>query len=293
MKDSQAMSIDPSPAAFEATERDFEQTVIQKSFEVPVVVDFWAPWCAPCKELGPTLERMAADSKGRFVLAKVNVDENQHLADALQIRSIPVVKLIVQGQIKDEFVGALPEPAIKKFLDLNLPTEQDLEAEQGAGLLKSGDTAAAERVFRETLQSDAKNAKALVGLGLILIDQGKLDEAKERLGQIDEEDDIRRELAQLRAKVFLHEHAGDEMALRAQLQSDPMNLEAKFGLACRDAVAGRHGPALEAFLEIVKTDRKFRDDGGRKGMVSVFDVLPPKSPLEPEYRNKLSSILFV
>ena len=286
------MSIDPSPTTFDATERDFEQTVIQKSFEVPVLVDFWAPWCAPCKELGPILERMAAESQGRFVVAKVNVDENQQIAHALQIRSIPAVKLIVQGQIKDEFMGAYPEPAIKEFLDLNLPTAQDVEAEQGVGLLKSGDPVEAERVFRETLETDAKNAKALVGLGLILIEQGKLDEAKQMLGQIEEEEDIGREVAQLRAQVFLHEHAGDEAALRAQLQSDPMNLEAKFGLACRDAVAGRHGPALEAFLEIVNTDRKFRDDGGRKGMVAVFDVLPPESPLEPEYRNKLSSILF-
>jgi putative thioredoxin len=161
------------------------------------------------------------------------------------------------------------------------------------GKLRSGDTEAAKRMFQETLASDPKNAKALVGLGLILIDEGELEEAKTLLAQAVEEDGIRRELAQLRAKVFLVEHsAGERGALQARLKANPKDHEARLALACQDALAGRHDAALAAFLELVKADRKFKEDAGRRGMVSVFDLLPPDSPLTASYRSKLSSVLF-
>lgn len=282
----------PSASTYDATERDFETTVLQKSFEVPVLVDFWAPWCQPCLTLSPTLEKLAAESEGRFVVAKINVDENQALAQALQIRSIPAVKLIVDGQLRDEFMGALPEPQLREFLEHNLPSESEREAKAGIGELRSGHGEEAEAKFREILTSDPNNNRALVGLGLILVDRGDLDEARQLMERAVEEDDIRRELAQLRGKVFLHENAGPAEELRAKLAQDPNDLEAKFALACTDAVEGRHTDALEAFLEIVRTDRKFREDAGRKGMVATFDILPPESELADTYRGKLSSILF-
>jgi len=293
MKELEPMSIQDRSTTFVATDQNFAQTVIERSHQVPVLVDFWAPWCAPCQTLGPVLERLAGESNGKFVLAKVNVDENQQIAYALQIRSIPAVKLIVDGKLKDEFMGAYPEPMVREFLQQNLPSEQELEAKQGVEKLHSGDTAEAQRMFRETLAGDPKNAKALVGLGLILIDEGDLEGARDLLGQAVEQDDIRRELAQLRAKVFLAEHAaGDTGSLKARAQADPKDLDAKLALACQDALGGRAEPALVALLDIVRTDRKFKEDAGRKGMVSVFDILPPDSPLINQYRGKLSSILF-
>jgi len=271
---------------FEATDQDFTKTVVERSHEVPVLVDFWAPWCAPCRTLGPLLEKLAEESAGRFLLAKVNVDENQQLAYALQIRSIPAVKLIMDGKLKDEFMGAYPEPMVKEFLEHNLPSAQDLEAKEGVGLLKSGQTESAQKMFEETLSNDPKNAKALVGLGLIKIDQGDLEGSRELLGRIEEQDDIRHELAALRAKVYLTENA-------AQGNGTPQGeMDRKFAQACRDALQGRFDASLSAFLEIAKQDRKFRDDGGRKGMVAVFAVLPPDSPLVRDYRSKLSLVLF-
>jgi putative thioredoxin len=287
------MSNQAGTQKFEATDQDFAQTVVERSYQVPVLVDFWAPWCAPCRTLGPVLEKLAEESDGKFVLAKVNVDENQQLAYALQIRSIPAVKLIIDGKLKDEFMGAYPEPMVREFLEHNLPSPEELEAKEGVGKLKAGDTASAKKMFQETLANDPKNAKALVGLGLILIDEGDLEEAKKLLSQAVEKDEIRRELTQLRAKVFLAEHAtGEERAWRARLSTDPKDLEARFALACHDARKGRFEPALAAFLDIVKKDRKFKEDAGRKGMVAVFDLLPPDSPLTSTYRGKLSSILF-
>ena len=287
------MSNDAASHTFEATDQDFAQTVVERSYQVPVLVDFWAPWCEPCRTLGPLLEKLVAEYGGAVLLAKVNVDENQKLAYALQIRSIPAVKLIMDGKLKDEFMGAYPEPQVREFLDHNLPTAVEIEAKEGVGKLREGDTETAEQKFRETLKNDPKNAKALVGLGLIQIDRGNLVEAKQMLADAVEQDDIRRELAQLRAKVFLHENAdGDEGALRARLQADPQDLEARFALACRDALNGRAEQALASLLEIVKTDRKFKEDAGRKGMVAVFDILPPDSPHTQAYRGKLSLILF-
>jgi putative thioredoxin len=275
---------------FDATDQDFAQTVIERSHQVPVLVDFWAPWCAPCRTLGPVLEKLAEESQGRFVVAKVNVDENQQLAYALQIRSIPAVKLIMNGKLKDEFMGAYPEPMVREFLEHNLPTQQDLEAKEAVGLLKSGDAATARKKLEETLAGDPKNSKALVGLGLILADEGDLAGARKLLEQAVEQDDIRHDLAALRAKVYLMENAGGGNG--TPLQPGASELELKFAQACRDALGGRYDAALAAFLDIVKRDRKLKEDGGRKGMVSVFSLLPPDSTLTSEYRSRLSSLLF-
>jgi len=275
-----------SPYVFDATDQDFTHSVIERSHEVPVLVDFWAPWCAPCKTLGPLLEKIVDEGQGRFLLAKVNVDENQQLAQALQIRSIPAVKLIMDGKLKDEFMGAYPEPMVREFLDANLPTPQDLEAQEGVGLLKAGDTGTARKKFEETLATDPKNAKALVGLGLIKIEEGDLEGTKKLIEQVVEQDDIRHELAALQAKVYLTEHASGGNGAGSN------ELEGKFAQACRDAIQGRYEPSLEVFLEIVKRDRKFKEDGGRKGMVAVFAMLPPDSSLIKDYRGKLSLLLF-
>ena len=286
------MSNEPASSYFEANDQNFEQAVLQKSFEVPVLVDFWAPWCAPCREIGPILEKLADEGKGRFVLAKVNMDENPNLAFDLQIRSIPAVKLIVEGTIKDEFLGALPEPDLREFLDRNLPTEEDRGAKAGLDIHQTGDTIAAEAVFRETLKQDPANAKARVGLGRILVDSGKWAEAKSLIEDLDEDDDVRRDLANLRGGILLYENAGVEQDLLEALQRDPNDLTARFALYCRYAIERKFQEALEGFLGNVKTDRKFMDDAGRRGMIAVLDMLPEGSDLDSTYRNKLSSFLF-
>ena len=181
---------------------------------------------------------------------------------------------------------------MREFLDRNLPTEQDREAKAGLDILQAGDSTAAEAVFRETLEQDSANAKARVGLGRILVDSGKWAEAKTLIENLDEDDEIRRDLVTLRAVILLHENAGVEQDLMEALQRNPKDLAAQFALYCRYAIERKFQEAMEGFLEIVKSDRKFMDDAGRRGMIAVLDILPEGSELDSTYRNKLSSILF-
>ena len=289
-----------SPYVIEATDADFQQKVIDASHQMPMLVDFWAPWCGPCKTLGPLLEKLADEYDGRFTLVKVNMDENPMLAQALRIQSIPNVKLVVNGALQDEFAGAYPEPEVRRFLDHHLPSEADREAIQGIQQMDSGDLESAVERFRQTLAEDPRNAVALVGLGNYYIDQGDLEQAKamERdvseveLDRLPEQKAIENDLAELRAKIFLTEHAGDPSEAAAQLEANGDDLAARLPLACAQGLQGQFEPALEHLLRIVKQDRKFQGDAGRKGMLAVFALLPPESPLDGEYRQKLSSLLF-
>ena len=230
-----------------------------------------------------------AEAGGRFLLAKVNMDESPNLAQALQIRSIPAVKLIVGGRLQDEFMGALPEAEVRAFLERNLAPGEDRAA---TATLDEGDSASAEAAFRETLEKNPQDAKARVGLGHVLVDQGQWAEAQVLTGEIEEDDDLRRDLTKLRAKILLQENAGVAEEARSDWEADPGNLEALFALACRNALSGEFEAALEGFFTIVQTDRKFKEDAGRRGMLAVFEILPEGSPLDSVYRGKLSSLLF-
>lgn len=298
--ETQIAGTSPSPHVIEATDADFQQKVIDASHQTPMLVDFWAPWCGPCKTLGPLLEKLADEYDGRFTLVKVNMDENPMLAQALRIQSIPNVKLLVNGALQDEFAGAYPEPEVRRFLDHHLPSEADRDAMQGIKQMESGDLESAVERFKQTLAEDPKNAVALVGLGNYYIGQGDLEQAKamERdvseveLDRLPEQKEIERDLEELRAKIFLTEHAGDPAQAATRLQANGDDLEARLHLGCALALQGQFEQALEHLLHIVKKDRKFQDDAGRKGMIAIFALLPPESPLDGEYRQRLSSILF-
>ena len=277
----------------EAGDQDFEAKVIERSTKVPVLVDFWAPWCGPCKVIGPVLEKLSKQWAGRFELVKVNMDESPMLAQVLRIQSIPAVKLFINGQIQDEFVGAYPEPEVVRFLDHNLPSEKVEDAVQGLRLWQAGDNAGAMRVFLPVLQNEPKNAAALIGMGHCLLDEGNLEGAKEAAAKVNEADleklgerqQLEKLLSILRSRIFLNEAcqppAGTSGPLDEQLRA-----------ACQAALTGQFERALEPLLNIVRTDRKFRDDMGRKALLAVFDLLPPDSPLRSTYRQKLSNLLF-
>ena len=284
---------DQSAGVVEATDQDFEAKVIEKSQQVPVLVDFWAPWCAPCKTIGPVLERLAAESNGRFELVKVNMDESPMLAQVLQIQSIPAVKLFINGGIHDEFMGAYPEPEIVSFLEKNLPTEGVGDAVMGLQMLQSGNTDSALQIFEQVLASEPQNPIAQMGMGHILLDQGDLEGARKMASQVNEVEleklsdrqNMEKLLSALKGRIFLNEHMepGEE---------PPGELAKQFYRACQAGLEGKYEAALDAFLAIVKSDRKFKKDGGRLGMLAVFDILPLHSPLTADYRQKLSSILF-
>jgi putative thioredoxin len=286
-----------SDHVIEATDQDFEAKVLERSREVPVLVDFWAPWCGPCKVLGPTLEKLAAQSEGRFELVKVNVDNNPLLGQVFKIRSIPLVKLFINGEIRDEFMGAYPESEIRRFLEHHLPDAAAQAtgngAVEGLRLLQAGQTEAARAQFEAALKEDPKNPLALIGMGYYNLELGQLGEAREFAGNVNEaelerqgkQQEMGRLLTGLRSRIFLVENA--------ELNgSEPDDLSAQLRKACQEALDGDFEPALEDFLAIVRKDRQFRDDAGRLGMLAVFDLLPPDSPLLSKYRFKLSSLLF-
>ncbi|HKI97815.1 MAG TPA: tetratricopeptide repeat protein [bacterium] len=277
----------------EAGDQDFEAKVLERSNQVPVLVDFWAPWCGPCKVIGPVLEKVAKQWGGRFELVKVNVDESPMLAQALRIQSIPAVKLFINGRIQDEFMGAYPEPEVVRFLEHNLPSEQVDDAVAGLQLWQQGDHAGAMHIFDTVLAQDPKNAAALIGRGHCLMDQGDLDGAKDAVANVNAVDlekltdrqQLEKLLAILHGRIYLTEAAEADDSAQGEVA-------AKFTGACQAALTGQFERALTDLLDIVRTDRKFKDDAGRKAMLAVFDMLPPDSPLLLSFRQKLSNLLF-
>ncbi len=273
-------------------EHDFESLVLERSKRVPVVVDFWAPWCGPCRTLGPLLERLADEYGGAFVLARVNVDENPQLAAALRVQSIPMVLGFRDGAAVSEFVGALPESAVREFLRRVLPAQADLLAAEAEQLLAAGKAADAEAACRAALEQDARCGRALVVLATILGRQGETQGALELLDRVDP-GPARQSADRLAAELRIRSaDAGDEATLRAALAAAPGNLETRFQLAQALAAQSRYPDALEEYLEIIRRDRQFQDGAARKAMIDIFDLLGAGNETVEHYRAELAKVLF-
>jgi len=279
----------------EVTDQNFEQQVVERSHAVPVVVDFWAPWCGPCQAIGPLLEQLAEEQDGRFVLAKINVDDNPMLAQAFAIQSIPAVKAIRNGAIAGEFLGAQPEPAIRQFVADLLPSEAESLAREGTRLAEEGKTQGAESLYRAALSKEENQPLALLGLSRLLVERGDAADALALLGKIPlnapESDAAQQLMSQIRLQQG-GENAGNEQEYRDKLAANPDDLEARFELAQALAASGKYQEALAEYLEIVKKDRGFQDDGARKAMLEVFDVVGPRSELAEHFRSELAKVLF-
>ncbi|WP_322805453.1 tetratricopeptide repeat protein [Thermanaerothrix sp.] len=273
----------------DVSEADFEYEVLAYSQNVPVVVDFWAAWCRPCRDLGALLVRLADEAQGRFRLARVNVDENPNLALRYGVRSLPTVKAFVNGQVVAEFVGAIPEPRLREFLErLQPPSPTALKLEKAESLLTEGEWAEAEKLFREVLDEEGEDPRALLGLVKALLAQGKGYEGLAILEAFPPS----RQYAQAmllkpyaQALVELRQHWG--------LKDDEEDeLAAAYWNAIRLASRGNILAALDGLLDVLRQDKRYREDQARQVVLSLLEILGEENPLTRQYRNELALILF-
>jgi len=279
----------------DVTLANFELEVLQASREKPVLVDFWAPWCGPCRSLTPTLEKLERDYAGRFKLVKVNVDENQQLAVHFQARSIPLVVAILDGQPVDQFTGALPEGQIRAFIDRLLPLPHEQEHQQAMAAMQAGDVATAEKHLRAALMLDAGYDPARMDYVELLLTTGRPEDAKAQFELLTPRAKAEPHYANLETALNAVEQAQDspeETELIGRIEQNPGDLQARLDLANKRIARRAWAGAMDELLEIVRRDRGFQDEIGRKTMIAVFDMASAQPELVSQYRKKLSTMLF-
>lgn len=278
----------------DVSEADFEKVVLQQSHERPVVVDFWAAWCQPCRMLGPILERLANERAGAFVLAKVDVDRSQQLAAEFGIEGIPAVKAIRDGKVALEFVGLLPEPQLRDFIDRICPSEADKLAQQAKDL-EAKNAAKAEQLYRQALGIDSLHEPGRVGLARILLERNLDSEAEKLLDQRDFVTDEAQEATRLFELIDLRRQGrslGEVEAIRKRVAAEPKNAQLQYELGCALAVQGKYQEALVELLAAATADRKLAAGAVRELMVKIFKIIGVRSNLADEYRDKLSKLLY-
>jgi putative thioredoxin len=285
--------------SYDVTVADFDDKVLAASQAVPVIVDFWAPWCQPCRILKPVLEKLAAEFGGKFILAKVNSDENQELSARYGVRGIPAVKAFVGGEMVDEFTGALPEAQVRDFIAGLIPSPAEPLRREALAAYQAGDVEGARKLMAQAINTDPANDTAyldFVELSLATKDAAAITEAKQVLEIVAERARDADRVASLRARLQLASAGGgaDLAALRAKVEADADDLDAKLQLANALAAAGDYRGAFDALLAIVRKDRKWNDEAGRKTMLTLFTMLaaqPQFDDLVREYRVALSRTL--
>lgn len=295
----QAASGGAPEAVKDISTAEFMAEVIEASNERPVLVDFWAPWCGPCKQLGPVLEKVVAESRGKVKLVKMNIDQHPEIAGQMGVQSIPAVVAFDQGKPKDAFMGAVPESEVRRFIEKLAgpsgpsPVEQALE--EAARLAAEGASSEAANLYASVLQQEPENVIALAGLGTLYLASGDAERAKAMYDAIPADQQDKPEAASLKAAIDLAEQAaslGDTSALVARIEADPKDYQARFDLAVALNAAGRREEATDQLLEIIRRDRNWNEDGARTQLLQFFEAWGPADEATLTARRQLSAILF-
>jgi putative thioredoxin len=286
----------------DVTEENFMQLIVEESAIRLVVVDFWAPWCQPCRTLLPLMEKLAGEYAGSFLLAKVNIDENQGLAMQFGVRSVPTVKLVFQGRLVDEFTGALPEGQIREILSRHIePVDGQVGAadDQGAVALaneaaEAGDEAGAIAILRAAHADEPDEQEYTIELARRLVQAGEVDEAEQLLGELPIDSALNGQVEVIRSSLQLARALKDAPALvelERRVVADPMDYEAGYYLAMRIAVTGNYEDALEQLLQLMRRDRSWGEEAARKAMVAIFNLLDGQGPLVARYRRQMFTLM--
>ncbi len=289
--------MDLKPKVVEVTEANFEEVVLKGSQERVIVVDFWAPWCAPCRTLGPVLEEVVDSLGPEIALVKVNVDENQGLAMAFRVQGIPAVKVVKDGRLVQEFTGALPKDQIEAILQPLVPTvttAEDQLLEQAEAKAEAGDLRGAAKLFERLLAEQPAEPKALLGLARVRLEQGQLEAVQELVNLIEEGTPEYAPARALLAQIGFGQvckESGGRARCAQRLLADPHDLEARYSLGCCAAVEGEYETALAEWLRLVEQRRDFRNGAAREAMVAVFHLLGRQHELVTQYQRRLYQAL--
>jgi len=284
----------------DTTTQTFVKDVIEESKRQPVLIDFWAPWCGPCKQLTPVLEKAVRAAKGKVKLVKMNIDEHPAIPGQMAIQSIPAVIAFVNGQPADGFMGAVPESQVNSFINkltAGMPGAPNIAEvlKEAETVLAEGDPATAAQIYAEVLAADATNIAALAGLAKCYIATGAIEQARKTLAMVPESKRGDAAVRAVQASIDLAEQAkalGPLAELEQKVAANPLDHQARFELATALNAGGKRTDATHQLLEIVKRDRKWNDDGARKQLVQFFDAWGPTDDATVEGRKKLSTILF-
>jgi len=290
----------PADLVKDSDEKGFAQDVIAASKQVPVIVDFWAPWCGPCKTLGPILEKTVQAARGKVKLVKIDIDKSPRIAQQLRIQSIPAVYAFHNGQPVDGFVGALPESQVKAFVNRLAgaagPSQIDEVLAEAKVALESGDIEGAAGIYQEVLAQEPDNAAALGALAKLLAQNGQLDQAKQFIAKVPADQAKHAEVVAAHAAIALAEQTsgvgGDTAELLGKLAANPNDHQSRFDLALALLKANQKEAAVDELLEIVKRDRNWNEQAARNQLIKLFEAFGPTDPLTKTGRRKLSSMLF-